>query len=160
MADTNLKSHCDLLQIFAAEIPLGHLPYQDFVDLVVKRDVRPERPEDEDAPQLSDELWGLAERCWVKDPRARPDAVAVCDEMTRCLNLVKTSALQTNDTLPPSTIPPKPQPQIVPQPRPPSPTAVRKVLPHASVPISDSAPLQRLTKVNEWAFLCRYPLDY
>jgi WD40 repeat protein len=42
------------------------------VELVVKQGVRPERPDDEDAPQLSDAIWELAEACWVKDPKVRP----------------------------------------------------------------------------------------
>ena len=42
-------------------------------------DVRPEPPDDDDTPQLSDAVWKLAEICWVKDPKRRPTASAVCD---------------------------------------------------------------------------------
>jgi WD40 repeat protein len=92
-----LKMPCDiyafgmtLYEIFMNEIPLGHINYVDFIDLVVQRDVRPERPDDEDAPQLSDAVWELAERCWVKDPKLRPIASAVCDTL---LHLLETAAI-------------------------------------------------------------------
>jgi hypothetical protein len=58
------------------------MDYLDFVELVVRQNVRPERPEDEDAPGLSDEIWALAEACWVKDPRKRPIASALCDALS------------------------------------------------------------------------------
>ena len=60
------------------------------MELVVQRGVRPERPDDEDAPQLSDAVWELAERCWVKDPKVRPTASAVCDTL---LHLLDTAAM-------------------------------------------------------------------
>jgi hypothetical protein len=45
--------------------------------------VRPERPDDEDAPQLSDAVWKLAEKCWAKDPKHRPTADTVCNIISR-----------------------------------------------------------------------------
>ena len=74
------------------EIPLGHINYADFFELVVRQDVRPERPddEDEDASQLSDAVWELAERCWVKDPKLRPIASVVCDTL---LHLLEAAAI-------------------------------------------------------------------
>ena len=76
------------------EIPLGHINYADFFELVVRQDVRPERPDDEDASQLSDAVWGLAERCWVKDPKLRPIASAVCDILLHLLETVATTQPQ------------------------------------------------------------------
>ena len=75
-----------IAEIFADDIPLGHINPIDFIELVVRQDIRPERPDDEDAPQLSDTVWELAERCWVKDPKQRPIASAVCDTITHLLN--------------------------------------------------------------------------
>ncbi|KIM73019.1 hypothetical protein PILCRDRAFT_81455, partial [Piloderma croceum F 1598] len=69
-------------EIFANEIPLGHIDPADFLPLVVERNVRPERPVDEDAPQLSDITWELAKKCWAKDPKRRPTATAVCDTLS------------------------------------------------------------------------------
>jgi WD40 repeat protein len=50
--------------------------------VVVRQGARPERPENEDAPQLSDAIWELAEKCWVKNPKQRPTASAVCDSLS------------------------------------------------------------------------------
>ena len=52
----------------------------------MQHNVRPERPDDEDAPQLSDAIWELAERCWVKNPKQRPTAGAVCDTISHLFN--------------------------------------------------------------------------
>jgi len=53
--------------------------------------VRPARPDGEDAPQLSDGVWELAENCWVKDPKHRPIASAVCNRLS---HLLDTAAFQ------------------------------------------------------------------
>jgi len=56
-----------IYEVFTNEIPLGHINYCDFIELV-RQDVRPQRPDDEDAPALSDAVWDIAEKCWVEDP--------------------------------------------------------------------------------------------
>jgi WD40 repeat protein len=71
------------------------------VELVVERGVRPERPDDEDAPDLSDEIWQIAEKCWVKEPKHRPIASAVCDTLSHLFG--------ANVTVPPHSVPPPPQ---------------------------------------------------
>ena len=81
------------LQIYTNEAPLGHVV--DFIELVVQRDVRPERPEDDETPHLSDAVWALAEQCWVKDPKQRPTAVAVCDTISHLLETTAAQAAQT-----------------------------------------------------------------
>jgi len=70
-------------EIFANEIPLGHVNPADFIELVTRRNVRPERPDVEDAPHLSDAIWKLAKTCWVKDPTKRPTASAVCHTLSQ-----------------------------------------------------------------------------
>jgi hypothetical protein len=60
------------MKIHTNEIPFGHRTYREMVTLVVDLSVRPERPDEAEAPQLTDDTWQLAERCWVKEPRARP----------------------------------------------------------------------------------------
>jgi WD40 repeat protein len=57
--------------------------YADFIDLVAQRDVRPERPDIEDAPHLSDAIWKLMQTCWIKDPTRRPTASAVCHMLSQ-----------------------------------------------------------------------------
>jgi hypothetical protein len=67
------------------EIPLGDINYGDFIDLVAMRDVRPERPEEEDTPDFPDGVWKLAEACWVKEPKKRPNANDVCNIISKLL---------------------------------------------------------------------------
>jgi hypothetical protein len=55
------------------------------VELVARKDIRPERPDVEEAPQLSDAIWELAENCWVKDAKQRPTAGDVCDRISHLL---------------------------------------------------------------------------
>ena len=71
----------------AMETPLGHIPVANFVQLVVDRNVRPERPSEDDVQcqGLSDDLWRIAESCWVKEANDRPNATTLCDEVERCL---------------------------------------------------------------------------
>lgn len=80
-----MQAESSIWKIFANEIPLNYIRSAglDFVDLVVHRGVRPKRPDRDVAPQLSNQLWELAERCWVKDPRHRPTASVVCDTLNQ-----------------------------------------------------------------------------
>jgi WD40 repeat protein len=72
-------------QIYANEIPLSELSFSEFVELVVRQNVRPERPDDEEAPELSDRIWLLAEACWVKDAKERPTAAELCTTISHLL---------------------------------------------------------------------------
>jgi WD40 repeat protein len=56
----------------------------------VERNVRPERPDNEDAPHLSDAVWRLAEKCWDNNPTSRPTASALCDIIS---HLLQTTAI-------------------------------------------------------------------
>jgi hypothetical protein len=64
---------------------LSELSFSEFIELVVGQDARPERPDDEDAPHLSDAVWDLAIACWVKEPRDRPTALALCTTVSHLL---------------------------------------------------------------------------
>lgn len=75
-------------QIYTNEIPLGHIEPGDFTQLVARDDVRPERPFEDEAPQMTDLLWNLAEQCWVKSFTSRPNANGVCDAISTFLNTV------------------------------------------------------------------------
>ena len=74
------------VEVHTNEIPLGHIEYSEFIELVVNQDVRPERPDDDEAPQLADDSWQLAGLCWQKDPVSRPNIGTVCDMMSRLLD--------------------------------------------------------------------------
>ncbi|KAJ7924176.1 kinase-like protein [Mycena leptocephala] len=60
--------------LYTDEIPMFAVPFGDFIELVFKLGVRPDRPDEDEGRQMSDGIWALAERCWDKDPKARPTA--------------------------------------------------------------------------------------
>jgi WD40 repeat protein len=92
-------------QIYANGMPLSELSFSEFVELVVRQDVRPKRPDDEDAPQLSDSIWELAETCWVKDSKQRPTASAVCDVLSHLLDTTSVARPTVNTSPLPLTPP-------------------------------------------------------
>jgi len=94
-----------IIQLITGEIPLGHIEYHDFIELVVKGDIRPEYPEDEDLPALSPGLWKLAEMCWATNPTQRPTAVGVCDT----LSVLRQSPLRAPPSPQPTSVPPVPE---------------------------------------------------
>ncbi|KAF8177287.1 kinase-like protein, partial [Mycena galopus ATCC 62051] len=63
-----------LYELFTDEIPLTTIPAGDFIELVLRIGVRPERPDEDECPRMTDGIWSLAERCWNKDAKARPTA--------------------------------------------------------------------------------------
>ncbi|KAJ7439007.1 kinase-like domain-containing protein [Mycena galericulata] len=63
-----------LFELYSGETPLINIEHSDFIKLVFQLEVRPDRPEIEDVPKLTDSLWNLAERCWLQAPKARPTA--------------------------------------------------------------------------------------
>ncbi|KAJ7873763.1 kinase-like protein, partial [Mycena leptocephala] len=63
-----------LFELYSHEIPLVNVAHTNFIELVFRLGVRPDRPEIEDVPKLTDSLWTLAEKCWLQDPKARPTA--------------------------------------------------------------------------------------
>jgi hypothetical protein len=58
---------------------MSTIPFGDFIELVFKLGVRPDRPDEDEGRQMSDDIWALAERCWAKDPKARPTATQIHD---------------------------------------------------------------------------------
>lgn len=42
---------------------MSTIPYGDFIELLFKLGVRPDRPEADECPKMSDGIWDLAERC-------------------------------------------------------------------------------------------------
>jgi WD40 repeat protein len=101
---------------------LSGIDYAEFTEQVARQDVRPKRPDDKVAPQLSDTAWELAKRCWVKEPECRPIATVVYDALTYIL-----SSTTTQPALIPSHTP-----VIVPPPSTPPPHAPVEPYPHRS----------------------------
>lgn len=79
------RMNCEVLitlKIYTGEIPLGNVSPSDLRQLVVDEDLRPEKPDEDEAPYMTDEIWDFAVRCWVKHPRQRPTATAVHDTIS------------------------------------------------------------------------------
>ncbi|KAJ7483809.1 kinase-like protein, partial [Mycena galericulata] len=74
-----------LFELYTDETPLFIVPYAELVDLVVHRGVRPERPVPGEGRAMQDELWELAEQCWVADPLKRPTATQLHDTVTQMI---------------------------------------------------------------------------
>jgi hypothetical protein len=65
----------------------------------VNHHVRPERPDVDEAPHITDEIWRLAEHCWASDPLSRPSGSAVCDDI-RCILDRRTSSQAASEPKP------------------------------------------------------------
>jgi hypothetical protein len=72
-------------KMYTNDTPLGHIAYADFLGLVVGEDVRPERPDEDEASNLCDEIWELARKCWEKEPLLRPTAESLCETISHLL---------------------------------------------------------------------------
>ncbi|KAJ6480736.1 kinase-like domain-containing protein [Mycena vitilis] len=103
-------------ELYTDETPLFNIPYTDLVDVVVHQGVRPERPDSGDGREMQEELWVLAEQCWVPDPHKRPTATQLHDTITQ---MIRVSPHSTNSLQ--AAIPEQPdfpeQPDILPMSR-------------------------------------------
>lgn len=72
--------HCSYhRQLYTDQNPLSNIAHGDFIELVFRLAVRPDRPEIDEFPKLTDPLWDLAEKCWLQDPKSRPTAEKLHD---------------------------------------------------------------------------------
>ncbi|KAK7008148.1 kinase-like protein [Favolaschia claudopus] len=92
-----------IYELFMDEIPLSAIPYSDFIELVFKFGTRPQRPDPDDCPRMTDDIWNLAVRCWDKDPHVRPTARQIHDN----INLLTTGSARGGAQRNPSIIPVK-----------------------------------------------------
>ncbi|KAF7334676.1 Protein kinase domain-containing protein [Mycena venus] len=63
------------VEIFTNKAPWGILSEKQIFRLVVRQDSRPDRP-DEDFG-LTDQIWSIMEKCWLRDSRQRPTFEAI-----------------------------------------------------------------------------------
>ncbi|KAJ7089048.1 kinase-like domain-containing protein [Mycena crocata] len=75
-----------LYELYTDDIPLATVAYGDFIELVVRSSVRPQRPGSDECPRMDDALWHLAERCWLGDPSSRPSATRVYDTISQIIS--------------------------------------------------------------------------
>ncbi|KAJ6485462.1 kinase-like domain-containing protein [Mycena vitilis] len=61
-----------IYELYTDKDPHSGIAQSDFDELVFKQRIRPSRPDVEAAPRLNDDVWTLAEQCWLHDPKARP----------------------------------------------------------------------------------------
>ncbi|KAF9055624.1 kinase-like domain-containing protein [Panaeolus papilionaceus] len=72
-----------IYEIYTDEIPLGHLHPATLREVVVNINTRPDRPDETEAPTLTDDVWRLATECWAANPSFRPAAPIICDRLQK-----------------------------------------------------------------------------
>jgi WD40 repeat protein len=70
--------------------------------MVASEGHRPERPATDEAPQLTDDIWRIAEECWVGTATTRPTIDHVCDSMARFVEVSGNSSISLTPSRPPS----------------------------------------------------------
>ncbi|KAJ7080687.1 kinase-like domain-containing protein [Mycena epipterygia] len=81
-----------IYELYTDENPMSEVAYWDFVEVVFRLDGRPNRPEPNDLPKLTDAVWSLAETCWAKDPKSRPSAHYIHDTITNLISVMPRDA--------------------------------------------------------------------
>ncbi|KAF7362565.1 Kinase-like protein [Mycena venus] len=75
-----------LYELYTNEIPLVMVAYGDYIELVVRSGIRPQRPDPHECPRLKDPLWELAQSCWAGDAKARPTATNLHHTISRMIS--------------------------------------------------------------------------
>jgi hypothetical protein len=74
--------------LYTDEIPFSSfslISHWDFIDMIVNREQRPRRPESQDGRRMTDTLWDLAEKCWLKDAQTRLTSTEIHDTIARIM---------------------------------------------------------------------------
>lgn len=58
------------------EIPWVSVSISQLPSLVIQN-IRPDQPDEEDCPDMTDEIWSIITQCWANNPKERPGADAV-----------------------------------------------------------------------------------
>lgn len=81
-----IYSDCYALGMVIYEVLSGHIPFYEYVDLVVVVKIgkgdRPGRPRGREGVWFTDDLWKVLEQCWLPQPEGRPsiEDVLLCLE--------------------------------------------------------------------------------
>ncbi|KAJ7777191.1 kinase-like domain-containing protein [Mycena metata] len=129
-----------LYELYTDEIPLTAVPYGDFIELVFQIGVRPERPEEDESPRMNDGIWDLAERCWDRDPKARPTARQIHDTLKiLMMEYAHEPAIE------------EPHPPIHSPPLPPPPRTPPALPPHSPPPVLPTISAENSNRTMEYA---------
>jgi hypothetical protein len=69
------------------------------MELVAIKGHRPERPDRDEAPQMTDDVWCLAERCWTPTAFSRPSIDDICDIITPFVKISDNHASNIHERL-------------------------------------------------------------
>ncbi|KAJ7108316.1 kinase-like domain-containing protein [Mycena epipterygia] len=97
-------------ELYTDEDPFDTLEHGDFLELVCRHGMRPNRPNADTAPRLTDSMWALAEKCWDQDPHARPTAARIHDIITHVISEARNTESQTPRK---AAVAPVPEPRII-----------------------------------------------
>ncbi|KAJ7108319.1 kinase-like domain-containing protein [Mycena epipterygia] len=82
-------------ELYTDEDPFSTLTPGDFLELVCRLGMRPNRPNADAAPWLTDAMWALAENCWDQDPHARPTAARIHDIISHVISEARNTKSRT-----------------------------------------------------------------
>ncbi|KAF7358835.1 Kinase-like protein [Mycena sanguinolenta] len=97
-----------LYELYTDEVPMAMVSHGDFIEVVFRLGVRPDRPDEDECPRMNDGIWGLAERCWAKDAKVRPTARQLHDSIKE-LMVEYAPELPVEHARPPTPAPPLPE---------------------------------------------------
>ncbi|KAF7300160.1 Kinase-like protein [Mycena kentingensis (nom. inval.)] len=72
-----------IYELYTDTTPFSTLAFDSFIEVVYRIGIRPYQPraEEGEAPRMTDAIWAIAERCWVKSASARPGVREVGEEL-------------------------------------------------------------------------------
>ncbi|KAJ7050732.1 kinase-like domain-containing protein [Mycena amicta] len=89
-----------IYELYTDTTPFSTLDFSDFLEVVWRLGIRPERPDPHEAPKLIDVVWRLVERCWVKEGRERPSVREMGEAVTGVIRDQERRAQGTSNSNP------------------------------------------------------------
>jgi hypothetical protein len=83
----HIRAWCLMLygvKIYTNKDPFHYITtHSDFLRRVLDANEKPKKPGEDEAPKMEDDIWELAQGCWVKEPRLRPTAPCLCENISQ-----------------------------------------------------------------------------